>query len=1274
MLENELRQRLQQVTRRFRQRQWWWGVAAIALITAVVGMSMLPRVAMGKADATVTVLVLLGTAVVLSFIAFVISASSYRDPTPIARKIESKFPSLQQRLLTAISVSNNPDLQAGYLQQQVLREACDHSDRYAWTEAISNRQVWLSRLSGMGALALMMAVLGVMLFPPTPGSSGLASLPQQSIHDVAVSPGDTEVERGTNLLVTARFDGKFADFVPSEGELRVVFADTSELRSPMKRNLQDPVLGGLVTSIKEPFRYQVLTDDWVSKTYSVDVFEFPALVRSDVFLQYPAYTKMADKTIEDTRRVSAVEGTKLRWRFQLNKPVVSARLVTKQGEEIVLNLDDESATANSGELVLNASVRYSLELEDDKGRKNKYPPEMIVRMLPNQPPKLKTTAAGDVRVSPLQELALAAEVEDDFGVERMGLSYTFGGKTDEVVLATDIARAKKWSVEHIVEFESLGAEPDQLLSYYFWAEDVGPDGEVRRTLADMYFAEVRPFEEIFREGDPPPGGEPAPPSENEQQAEKLAEGQKEIIAATWRVLRDGITDEFQTNVELIAESQQAQIESLDTLAENLQDEESLQYVDAARGQMQLAVSHLNAAANDSDLDALGDALVAEQLSYEGLLKLRAREFEVTRSQQQQSQSSSSSSQQRQQQLNDLELKQDENRYETEKQAQQDSAQEQQERETRQVLSRLRELAKRQEDINKQVAQLQSALEMAEDEETKEEIERQLKRLRDQQQEMLREIDELDERMQSPENQSSMQEESEQLAQTRENVRQASEALQQNDASKALSAGKRAERELEEMRDEFRERAAGQFNDAVRDMRSEASELDERQQDISERLQQQQNDPTPGLRAGEGQKQLEEELQSQRDRLRELQEKMQETVEQAETAEPLLAETLYDAFRRSQQQQVDSRLDETSELLKNGFTEEALEAEAEANEGIRELKEGIEKAAGSVLGDETEALRRAASNLEQLSRDLENEIRDANASESGQSGGDQQSQDGEPTQGQRQRSETDPNDSRRDGDGEPQDEPGEGQRAGQGQPREGQPGDEQSGRGQPGEPQPGQGEPSQGESGQGQSIPGEPSKGENGQSQPSGDQTGREQTGRGQSGAGQPDGSPQPGNEPSDTPGEPREGERQGERQGEGQQRGGTNSQNGPNSWSRNASDGQNSPTASPITGDGFREWSDQLRDVEEMVDDPEIRSRAARIRDRARDVRADLLRKSKVPQWDLVEKMIAEPLRELQRDVQEEWMRRSAEKNALVPVDRDPVPNEYRDAIQRYYERLGSGQ
>lgn len=116
------------------------------------------------------------------------------------------------------------------------------------------------------------------------------------------------------------------------------------------------------------------------------------------------------------------------------------------------------------------------------------------------------------------------------------------------------------------------------------------------------------------------------------------------------------------------------------------------------------------------------------------------------------------------------------------------------------------------------------------------------------------------------------------------------------------------------------------------------------------------------------------------------------------------------------------------------------------------------------------------------------------------------------------------------------------------------------------------------------------------------------------------------------------------------------------------------PTGDPLTGEGYREWSDRLRDVEEMVDDPELRSDAARIRDRAREMRRELRRHSRQPQWPAVEELIATPLRELRREVAEELMRRSAERNATVPIDRDPVPDRFSEAVRLYYERLGAGR
>src|SRR4030095_15232434 len=97
-----------------------------------------------------------------------------------------------------------------------------------------------------------------------------------------------------------------------------------------------------------------------------------------------------------------------------------------------------------------------------------------------------------------------------------------------------VALGGRQSFKYLLSLEELGVQPDQMISYFVWADDIGPDGTVRRTSSDMYFAEVRPFEEIFRGGQ---AGEQPPGEQQGSPATKLAEIQKQIINATWKLKR-----------------------------------------------------------------------------------------------------------------------------------------------------------------------------------------------------------------------------------------------------------------------------------------------------------------------------------------------------------------------------------------------------------------------------------------------------------------------------------------------------------------------------------------------------------------------------------------------------------------------------------------------------------------------------------------------------------------------------------------------------------------
>ena len=108
----------------------------------------------------------------------------------------------------------------------------------------------------------------------------------------------------------------------------------------------------------------------------------------------------------------------------------------------------------------------------------------------------------------------------------------------------------------------------------------------------------------------------------------------------------------------------------------------------------------------------------------------------------------------------------------------------------------------------------------------------------------------------------------------------------------------------------------------------------------------------------------------------------------------------------------------------------------------------------------------------------------------------------------------------------------------------------------------------------------------------------------------------------------------------------------------------------PLTGEGFGPWSDRLREVEELIDIPDLQNRVATARDQARRMRQEFREGQVKPDWAVVELQILQPLVEVRQQLREELMRRESSDD-LVPMDRDPVPQRYAEMVRRYYEALG---
>ncbi len=1303
----ELRRELELVARRFRHVRLWGGLAFCWLSWALIGVAV--RVVGSRPGnesllSTNTLATLAALAGVSGLVAAFLALRSARDRRWVARQIEAKHPELATGLLAAVEEDAvTPPAEMGYLQTAVIRSTLAKRKSQPWEDTVPGWRLRAADLAHAFALGLLLLSAAALLKTRTESApeSFTPIAWSDAKFDIQVEPGNTALEKGTTLLVVAHFNGA----VPPDADLVFAQGKDAEGRRPMSRSLDDPKFAGRVDAVMSDLTYRIDYANRASETFHVNVFEYPELLRTDAKLVFPGYTSQDPKTVEDIRHVTAVEGTELTLLCRLNKEVAIAKLVAEDGQEVRLEPQENGSVVYQTRFVLSDPRRFKVHLVDLQGRANKVPAELVINVTRNRPPIVTMTQpARDVRVSPVEELKLKAKLEDDYGVVRHGLSFAMGGEEPrDIVLHSPEKTKKTLQAEHLLDFEGFKAVPDQLVTYFFWAEDIGPDNQPRRTSGDMFFAEVRHFEEIFRQGEQPPSGS----SENEQQgegnaqaSEKLAELQKEVINATWRLIRRETrpkpSEQFAEDSKLIKESQHTVLEQADELAERLQDSVSKKNLEQAQRFMKEAEKHLTETTEKLSIPTLRPALASEQAAYQALLKLRAREFEVIRnnSRQRQQGGRSANGGPSQRQLNQLELSNEENRYEEQRSArsqQNQSQREREQRENRQVVNRLKELAQRQADLNERVKELQASLEAAKTPQAREELERQLKRLREQQQQVLRDTDELRERMESEENQQRMAEARQQMEQSREHVRQASEALEQGRLAQAVTEGARAGQQLNDLKEDLRKKASDRFTQEMTEMRKDARQLDEDQKRLSEQLDALNHRNQRNLRDSGERKGIQEGLGQQEKKLDKLVDRMRDTVQDAEEPEPLLAKELYDTVRKTTEQQVPDALKVAEQLVDAGVTEDAAKLSRKAGDGIEQLRQGVEKAARSVLGDETAALKRAQAELEDLANQVNREIargngrdenepgRGARDPQNGQDNADeaqakdqqaragqddaQQKRQGRPTQrgqqGERnQQGERGQQQGQNPQAGEPNQEGQQGQPGQQGeqQGQQGQRGNQPGQRGQQGGRNPQAGQPNdqgqEGDAGQ----PGE-RQGQEGQQGQGGNQPGQQ----GQ-GGNQPGQQGQRGNQPGQLRGQ------QG-RQTRGVQRGG----GGGNGVDRLLDGFNNTRPGNPIMGEGFREWSDRMRDVEELLDNPELRAETARIRDRVRGAREEFKRHSKVPDWTKLQEMVADPIRELRDRVAEEVRKRES-PDSLVPIDRDPVPPRFTEGVRKYYERLGGGR
>jgi hypothetical protein len=940
----------------------------------------------------------------------------------LARFIEERARGTEERLVTAVEFGGGEEARrVSRALLERLRSDADVAAAGVDLDRVFSRRVLAAY--GAAALASLMLFAGVLKWGPRGVSEGVAQLVAPSglaaaadARAIKVKPGTARVPKGSDQEIKAAlagFDAEAASlFTRAAGAGEDAWQGQAMEQAKARGEFEISLL-----NVQESAEYFVESEGVRSEVFRLEVVDLPFVRQLDLVLNFPAFSRLPAKTIEDGGDVAALKGTVVTVTARLSGKARAARIVTASGRKAEMKATGQDFV---GALTVTGDTSYFVELTSVDGETYRGSNEYDVTALEDQPPTVTFERPGrDTKATNLEEVFTQARAEDDFGVAGIELFFSVNGGDEQRVSLQDLSRdaARSLTGTHTFFLEEFKLKPGDFISYYAKARDASNE-----TTSDIYFIEVKPFEMQYKQSQQQGGGGQGEGGDQDQNA--LTRRQKELIAATHRLMREGqryTPQERGDGYEAVAGGQEKlksdTLEFIERLRRRMGEQlEGREELSRMAEDLRAATREMDGAPPPLRKQAGRDALPPEQRALQRLLSADAifREMQVAFGNQQSGGGGGERESRELSDLMELELDKMKNQYETLNREQRQRA----EQAKTEAERRLEELARRQERALEEQRRRQQGQQAGPRNGGSGGSQRQQQEMVEEARRAAREL----ERLSRERRDARMQELSRQLDQAADDMQRA-QSSSKGDQGESIAQGERAlermreaQRRLQQMRGGGASGQQGQQQE-IGELRRRAAEAAARQRDLAREAEslarrgsqqgQPQGDASARERLAEREQALADSVNSLEGDARQTARALGEGKQQA--AARRLNEAA-DALRRSR---VAERIREGSRGAEPARPESAREAGRAAAQGLGEMSERLqeaEAAAGRPAGNNAEEAldrtRQLADDLDSLRRRLEERAarrgrqsqRGEQQGQSGQQqGGQQQAQNGQQSQ-------------------------------------------------------------------------------------------------------------------------------------------------------------------------------------------------------------------------------------------------------------------------------------
>jgi hypothetical protein len=928
----------------------------------------------------------------------------------VAQFIEERYPQLEDRLVTAIEYGSQP-AEPSSMIDLLIRDALEGTRRVDFSIFVNRK-----RLASWGMLSLVafFALFALLMWGPSFFPYGFSNLyvpwTQASLGSsmmIKIIPEKVEITKGSDQVIRAQLVG----FDSPDVRLYLQTDSSGSWNaSAMEPDPHGSAFQYLLLDVRSSLRFYVESKGIRSRIGSLNVVNRAKLEKIDLTYNFPVYTGMPPQVVENEGDISALKGTKIDLRIRLSGAAQSAHLLFDN--QSTLSLMQTSPREFSGSFSLQRSGSYVVQITESRGKAYAGSSEYEIEAIEDAAPKVTIVKPmRDVRATNVEEVFSEIKAEDDIGIGKLELHYSVNGSPEKIInLYKGKPSEQSITTAHTFFLEEFGLQPGDIISYYGKAWDNNSVTGPGASSSDIYFIQVRPFEQKYVQNQQgsTPGGSGQQGQEGESQ-EALSKQQKEIISATFNLIRDKTriaSQEYLEGLKSLALVQSRLQSQAQGLVDRIQRRGAGE-VDESFGKLteylKNAIEEMGKAAVDLGAQKPDAAMPPEQKSLQQLMRAESlfREIQISFSAQNSGNSSSQANAEDLADLFELELNKLKNQYETVQQGEQQSR----DQKVDEALQRLKELATRQQQLNERNRMLAQQGKPSSSSRGGSGGQNQ-QQLMEQAEQLRRQLQRLSRERSSP----LLAEADNQIQKAIDEMKKALNA-QNRSASEANPQGQRA---LDQLEEAVRKLARGQetgLNQGVDRVVHESKKLVEEQNTIQEALDRLLKEKSQTLSSDEV-KRRKEDLISRKttlaDQVKNLEKQIQNLARQARKTQKETGNKLSNAAGAIQDNRLSERIMSGNALIQNGFYESQKPREDLIRNGLDEVNRQL-KGAQSSLGQTKEGkIEDAANRARQLAEGLESMQRrmrgmQGSAQPQGDRSGRQQAQQGQQAQrGQQER--------------------------------------------------------------------------------------------------------------------------------------------------------------------------------------------------------------------------------------------------------------------------------